>query len=397
MKPHKVILNYLRLFKYDLRRSKREKPKVIQMPITSRCNSRCVTCNVWKHKSICDIDPIALNNAFRDPYFSEVTVVGINGGELTLVPNVIDIIKATFVLPNLQSLYVISNGLVPNKLFAVLKEVHLECSQRNISLHFSLSVDGYGKVHELVRGVPNCFVKTKKILDELKENYQEYCDSWNVGCTISKYNVAYLREMESFIEQYNVNVEYHLAVPNKRIGTFDDYNYSVLCDERSRIMAAEFFYTKYLEEGNTADGRRYYAMYHYLVRKGKDRLCGCSYLKRDVTIDENLNLLLCATASDVIGSLKEHTASYLMNLNNVKLEEQKISKHCDTCIHYAYHPMTLRGYRMFLRDYIRRMFIYRYYELKSRPMSWYTIKSILVLYKKALNKYWGLLFNYCYL
>ena len=41
----------------------RKKPFVIQMPITSRCNSRCVTCNVWRHRERIDIDDNALKKA----------------------------------------------------------------------------------------------------------------------------------------------------------------------------------------------------------------------------------------------------------------------------------------------------------------------------------------------
>ena len=84
---------------------KREKPHVLQMPITSRCNSCCVTCNVWKHHERTDIDAAVLKDALKDPFFSEVQSVGINGGEFSLVPNFMAILEALTSLPSLVSIY----------------------------------------------------------------------------------------------------------------------------------------------------------------------------------------------------------------------------------------------------------------------------------------------------
>ena len=77
----------------------RQKPVVIQMPITSRCNSRCATCNVWKHHQKIDIDDEYLKECLKDPFFSEVKSVGINGGEFSLVPRFKEIIDALTSLP----------------------------------------------------------------------------------------------------------------------------------------------------------------------------------------------------------------------------------------------------------------------------------------------------------
>ena len=53
----------------------RRKPKVIQMPITSRCNSRCVTCNIWKEHTKTDINPEQLKKVLSSSFFSDVIMV----------------------------------------------------------------------------------------------------------------------------------------------------------------------------------------------------------------------------------------------------------------------------------------------------------------------------------
>lgn len=339
-------------------------PLVLQMPITSRCNSRCKTCNVWKSDVTIDIDPIALKESLKDPFFSNVQTVGINGGEFTLVPNFIEILDAVLVLPKISRIHLISNGLVPHRLFEYLKTAKDKCKEKNVSLAICISVDGAGVVHENVRGIPNCFGKTKEILDELYKNKENYCDTFSVGCTLSKHNIGYIRETENFFSLYEgLMVEYHLAIPNKRIGTFNDYSdYYVLNDEKSRQLATEFFYEKFRNTNDENKKRQYFSNYYFLKNKGKGRLCRCDYLNRDVTIDQNLGLSLCATASDIIGNLKEANATNIINSKRRKKIHKSLKTKCDTCIHYSYHPLTTKGRWVYIRELLRDKYVFEFYD-----------------------------------
>ena len=142
-------------------------PLVLQLPITSRCNSRCKTCNVWKSGKNNDIDFVLLKAVFQDPFFSEVRTVGLNGGEFTLVPSFLSIMDSVLSLPKLSRVYLISNGLFPKRLFEYLRETKTKCEEKKVWLNICISIDGVGSVHEKVRGIPNCFKKSKEILDEL--------------------------------------------------------------------------------------------------------------------------------------------------------------------------------------------------------------------------------------
>lgn len=367
------------------------RPTTLQMPITSRCNSRCKTCNIWKVKQNEDIDAYSLKEALQDSFFSEVKDVGLNGGEFTLVPNFIDILKAVVILPKIMSIYLISNGLFPKKLFDYLKEAKKICDQHNVSLHICISVDGYGKVHELVRGIPNCFDKTVEILNELYQNKEIYCHSFSIGCTISRFNIGHIKETEQFLQSFKgVNVEYHLAVPNKRIKTFEDFqDYYVLSESRARLLAATFFYEKYLSEKNEAKRRQYFANYWFLNKKDKGkRITTCEYLYRDVTIDEQLNLSLCATASNVIGNLKGYKASAMIYSKRAANERKRLKKECcPTCIHYSYYPLTIKGRFSYIHEELRNMFVLNYYEARSA-------QSFLQRTKKTLNLLVRLTYHY---
>lgn len=347
---------------------KRKKPLVLQMPITSRCNSRCKTCNIWKEPDTTDINPDKLRDALQDSLFTEVVSVGLNGGEFTLIPNFTEVLEAVLSLPKLKSVYIITNGLFPTKLFDYLRMGKTLCAERGVALNICLSVDGVEGVHEEVRGIPNCFKKTKTILHELSENEELYCHEFTVGCTLSRYNIAFIRETEAFFQNYkDLRVEYHLAVPNKRIKTFTEYHdYYVLDDERARNLATEFFYGKYLSATNESYRRQCFANYYFLKTNGKRRLCTCDYLDRDITIDENLNVSLCATASSNIGCLCQQSATTIINSQNARKERKLLKRdYCNTCIHYSYHSFTLYGRWIYIQEEIRNMFVYRYYEARA--------------------------------
>ena len=334
----------------------RRKPRTLQMPITSRCNSRCVTCNVWKEHGKVDIDAQKLRQVLASPFFSEVRGVGLNGGELTLVPNFFEILDAVLTLPKLSSVHLISNGLLPDKLLPLLEEAKAKCALKHVTLGFTLSVDGVGKIHEQVRGVPHCFDRTRKILDAFKENPGRYYTYGRIGCTLSRFNIYYVREMEEFFSYYPLEVEWHIAVPNKRIHTFGKAsNYYLVDDEEARHLAIEFFYGK-MCTARRFNKFRWFAQYYFLLKSGHGRLAQCGYRYKDVTIDENLYLYLCATASDKIGDLNYETVSQIKRGNRFSHESRSVGKYCDICIHYIYDNPTVKGFLIFMGYILRERF-----------------------------------------
>ena len=347
-----VLLDFLQtLFKY------RTKPRVLQLPITAKCNSRCLTCNIWKDTSRVDIPADKLEDIFKERYFSKIESVGINGGEPTLHRDFDSLLLALFTLPRLKSIYLISNSINAPKLLLLLENMKCRCNERGIKLGVTISVDGIADEHDYVRGISGSFSKTLHTIETILADKNRYCDSLDLGCTISKYNVYHLAQIESFFESYPVNVTFHLAVPNKRILTFGDAPYSVLTDSRARIMAQEFFLGKYLSTRKKSLKVRYFLNYYYLRSINPDRLSICGFLRQNVTIDENLNLYLCATASDCIGNLTEQTVGKMIKSGKMKQMERKTQEHCATCIHYASIP-NLKGLLVFGKNYINDVLVW---------------------------------------
>lgn len=338
----------------------RRKPKILQLPVTSKCNSMCKTCNIWHLKNKIDINPIQLKKVLADTFFDDVRYVGINGGEITLVKEWKEILNIVLEMKKIKSVHIISNGLKKDAVLELLSQIKKMCSQKNVRLGFTLSVDGIGEIHDEIRGIPKAYERCRYLLDEISINKNVYCDDFMIGCTISQYNIPYIREIDMELGKYGVPIEYHLAVPNKRIHTFSNStHYNVLCNESSRLLATEFFYRKSKEVKDLSSKIKYYSIYYYLERHGKGRLCNCSYLYRDVTIDENLNLYLCATASNPIGSLLDKMASHYISDGVLKQVAKENSEYCNHCIHYSAVP-SIKGLWIFVLQNLKNKFEWNY-------------------------------------
>lgn len=369
---------------------RREKPQVIQMPITSRCNSCCVTCNVWKHQEKVDIDANILKKALKDPFFSEVQTVGLNGGEFSLIPNFMDVLEALTSLPHLTSIYLITNGIATEKIKKHTQEAKTFCSARGISVSLCISLDGVGFVHDTIRGIPGNFEKTMLLIQDISKERDKYCDSLVIGHTLSRFNIDKVHEIDNYLSPWGLTLDVHLAVPNKRIGTYTDHDkYNILADDKCRQIAAEYFYSRFLDADELPEKARFFANYYYLKNKGDGRLANCLYQYRDVTIDENMNLSLCATASESIGNLKQESASSIINSNRTKKEAKRLLKECNKCIHYAYYPLTVKGRFLFAREVVKQQYSMTIYKCSSGIQR-------LKVYLFALNKVIKMVVKYEY-
>lgn len=332
------ILTFLNDYFFTNILKKRIKPRVLQLPITGFCNSRCTTCNIWNMTNKKHINPDELKNVLLDVYFSKVSVVGVNGGEPSMHPQLEDVIESLFVLKKLKRIHVISNGMVSELLAEKLKKIKPLCESRGVSLYLTLSIDGIEEIHDKTRGVEGAYKKTLSTLKIILCNRKLYCDYVDIGCTISNSNIEAMPAVEVLCKKLGVTSYYHLAVPNERIGTYIDADYSVLNDKRNSLLAQEYFYGKFKYGDSFKSKFRCFVSYYYLKKQGKKRIVPCQYLRRDITIDENLNMFLCACASKKVGELVTNKPHEILKSGNIKKEEVRLKKLCNSCIHYIVYP-----------------------------------------------------------
>jgi len=130
-----------------------------------RCNSRCLTCNIWKKQeqelTLKEWEGI-FQSLGRTPFW-----VTISGGEPFLNPEIVELTQALYQHCRPGIINIPHNGLldrvVPQRVAAIAER----CPQAQIIIN--LSLDGVGEQHDRIRGVPGNFARFEKTYRALRE------------------------------------------------------------------------------------------------------------------------------------------------------------------------------------------------------------------------------------
>ncbi len=324
-------------------------PRVIQLPITYRCNSRCVMCNIWKMDWSNEMDLHNFKTALKSNLFKKVVAVGINGGEPSFVKQLPEYTDAILQLPKLKSLNIISHGFNQKMLLPKLKDIYARCRKAGIKFHVSISLDGIGEIHNKVRGL-DIFKITSSTINEINNNRTEYCDSFDCGCTVIQQNVDYLKELDAYCKSKGVKIKYRLGISNKRIESNKILDEFSVFNKQGAQSAKEFFYTRIGVEKSLYNKFKYFAIYYFLQNNYSGRLLGCMWKDNGVTLDSRGNLYYCAVESERIGNiLTDDGEKVFFSKKNITYRKSIVDNKCNTCIHdYAGKPELKNIYPFFM-------------------------------------------------
>lgn len=163
-----------------------KKPYKLNFSITYLCQSRCLTCNIWKMKPVNELRLEEITEfARKNNYFKWVELTG---GEPFLRSDIVEIAK-TF-KENFKSLYVLTiptNSLCsPSMLEQRIKQI-LELNIPKVAI--TVSLDGYKELHDRIRGIPGNYEKAINIFKMLKALKKQYSNLHAMfGYTISSFN-----------------------------------------------------------------------------------------------------------------------------------------------------------------------------------------------------------------
>lgn len=329
-----------------LKGDKKISPKVLQLPITFKCNFDCVMCGMRNLIGNEDYSCQDLKKIISDPIYSSIKSVGINGGEPFLRNDLIEFIEILLTLPSLKTFYFISNGYLTDRILNTLPIIKKMCEERKVTLNIAFSVDGVGDMQDLMRGHRNAFEKVNHICCKILEDKEKYCDDLTVISTITKINIARIYEVQEWAEQLGIEVAYNIATIHARIdnsGRFEDF--SIFTDEEARHLAMEFFYTLFLKKRS----QRYFAIY-YFIRYQK-RVAYCDYQRSALTLVPNGNLAYCATHSKEVGNVIQSGTSNVY-YENLDYQKELIKTHCASCSHYMYN-LNSEGLKEYYKELLR--------------------------------------------
>ncbi|HHH41414.1 MAG TPA: radical SAM protein [Chloroflexi bacterium] len=144
-------------------------PRMLPINLTlspsPRCNSRCLTCNIWmKREEELTMEEWekVLQSLGRAPYW-----VTISGGEPFLFPNLVPLAQAVCHYCRPAILNIPTNSLLYQRTPPMVQAIAESCPE--VQIIINLSLDGVGVAHDRIRGVPGNFEKFERNYAALRE------------------------------------------------------------------------------------------------------------------------------------------------------------------------------------------------------------------------------------
>jgi len=321
------------------------KPKVLNLNIIDSCNSKCTMCNIWKQDEALEVSPNELKTILNDPLFSELTHIGVTGGEPTLREDLPEIYSAIIdVTPNILGLSIITNAIESKKVISTIKEIKTICDQRNVKFSAMVSIDGLGKVHDNVRGVKGNFETAIYVFNTLKK---ELNIPTSFGCTISKINVWDADDLLYYAKSNDMYGRFRVAETINRLYNQNRGKVIRNFDEDETYNLLLFFEKlKLTYERNKIYQRTYSSIQNIL--KGGERLIGCPYHNNGIVLGSKGQISYCAPKSKEIGNSLNTSALELFKAN-FEEKERIFNEDCKNCIHDYHAPITFEESKIELK------------------------------------------------
>ncbi len=333
----RLLANALR-FRYQKLKGAPLKPAVISLSLTSRCNSHCIMCNIWKRaRELPDIknlemSPNEIIDLLSRPLFSELVEMDLTGGEPHLRDDLVDIALAIGRLkpssvPRLRSIIITSNGLLPERIISNYQKILEGLKGTDIDLVSVSSIDGIGETHDKIRGTKGAFELANKTISgllELRKGYPNFLIG--IKTTVLPQNVNML---DAFLDLALEKDLFHIISP----AFFTEARFRNM-DKREalRLGPAEYkrvfaFYSRHeLETGYFYSGAQ-----SFLATGRKQWACTAWY--NYLFIDFDGKVYPCELISEPIGDVRKQDLEDIWNSATARRWRKQIGKLecCLTC------------------------------------------------------------------
>ncbi len=143
-------------------------PKVLLLPVTTRCNARCIMCTIWKRPPE-SISAEFVQKTFADGFLAgHLEYLGLTGGEPSLLVDLPELTKLIIAkAPKIKEISLNTNGFLSTMVIEIARSLLGMTHERNIKFVVYVSLDGVKEVHDAVRGHKGAFEKVEYTVKEL--------------------------------------------------------------------------------------------------------------------------------------------------------------------------------------------------------------------------------------
>jgi MoaA/NifB/PqqE/SkfB family radical SAM enzyme len=142
-----------------------DRPYKLTFALTSKCNYRCQTCNIWQKPPQDELTAAEIERLFKKmPDFSWIDLTG---GEVFLRRDFLDIVEIILAnSPRLLLLHFPTNGYLTDTIVPAVRRI---AQWRPEKLILTISMDGDEEVNDRIRGVPGGWRRQIETFKRLRE------------------------------------------------------------------------------------------------------------------------------------------------------------------------------------------------------------------------------------
>jgi MoaA/NifB/PqqE/SkfB family radical SAM enzyme len=140
-------------------------PYKLTFALTSKCNYRCQTCNIWQKPPQNELSPTEIERLFKKaPGFSWIDLTG---GEVFLRKDFLEIVEIILAAcPNLLLLHFPTNGYLTETIVSAVQKI---AQWKPEKLIITISMDGDEGVNDRIRGIPGGWRRQIETFKRLRE------------------------------------------------------------------------------------------------------------------------------------------------------------------------------------------------------------------------------------
>ncbi|MDT4954829.1 MAG: Fe-coproporphyrin synthase [Acidobacteriota bacterium] len=192
-----------------LRSTKREmRLGTVILFVTSRCNAFCKTC--FYHEELNQPGDLTFEQIEKvSQTMPSITDLWLSGGEPMLRRDLTKIIDTFIENNNVSRVIIPTNALVKARTFEVVD--HALGLHHNLDLYLNIALDGYGKTHDEIRGVPRNWEKTLDCIQFLYPLKEKYADRFrlNVNTVVCADNYTEIEKLSEYLwENFRLDGHY---------------------------------------------------------------------------------------------------------------------------------------------------------------------------------------------
>jgi MoaA/NifB/PqqE/SkfB family radical SAM enzyme len=285
-------------------------PVNVAVSIISTCNSRCLTCNIWRDHTPGEGRDFTLeefDKTFRSlgrmPFWFTVS-----GGEPFMRKDIVEICKSLYDHCRPAQINIPTNSLVWRPLAERVAAIADYC--RDSQLVINLSLDGVGEKHDEVRGIKGNFDKVMLVYRQLKALERPNL-TVGIHSVISRFNVDHFPQLHDFVvnELRPDSFISEIAEERVELGTVGtgitpsgpDYARAVDLMTEASAYRAHHGQSRFIQ----AFRRTYYQLVKQFLAKDA-QMVPCYAGWASAHIAPNGDVWTCAVRAEPIANLRDH-------------------------------------------------------------------------------------------